>query len=210
MKAAKRFLSMLLTLCMLLSLLPSTVFAANSNVPLTDVKETDWFYDAVGYVYENGMMSGTGNNQFSPNVTTTRGMIVTILYRLEGSPAVSTASFDDVAAGEYYANGVYWAAANGVVSGYGNNLFGPNDPITREQMATILYRYVQYKEYETVVTGDVSLFTDGTAVSSYAVEPMNWAVGTGLLSGVGNNMIDPTGNATRAQAATMLMRFGAI
>lgn len=207
MKAAKRFLSMLLTLCMLLSLLPSTVFAANSNVPFTDVKETDWFYDAVGYVYENGMMSGTGNNQFSPNVTTTRGMIVTILYRLEGSPAVSTASFDDVAAGEYYANGVSWAAANGVVSGYGNNLFGPNDPITREQMATILYRYAQYKEYETVVTGDVSSFTDGTSVSSYAVEPMNWAVGTGLLSGVGNNILNPTGNATRAEAATILMRF---
>lgn len=207
MKAAKRFLSMLLTLCMLLSLLPSTVFAANSNVPFTDVKETDWFYDAVGYVYENGMMSGTGNNQFSPNVTTTRGMIVTILYRLEGSPAVSTASFDDVAAGEYYANGVSWAAANGVVSGYGNNLFGPNDPITREQTATILYRYAQYKEYETVVTGDVSSFTDGTSVSSYAVEPMNWAVGTGLLSGVGNNMINPTGNATRAEAATILTRY---
>lgn len=207
MKAAKRFLSMLLTLCMLLSLLPSTVFAANSNVPFTDVKETDWFYDAVGYVYENGMMGGTGNNQFSPNVTTTRGMIVTILYRLEGSPAVSTASFDDVATGEYYANGVSWAAANGVVSGYGNNLFGPNDPITREQMATILYRYAQYKEYETVITRDVSSFTDGAAVSSYAVEPMNWAVGTGLLSGVGNNMLNPTGNATRAQVATILMRF---
>lgn len=207
MKAAKRFLSMLLTLCMLLSLLPSTVFAANSNVPFTDVKETDWFYDAVGYVYENGMMSGTGNNQFSPNVTTTRGMIVTILYRLEGSPAVSTSSFDDVAAGEYYANGVSWAAANGVVSGYGNNLFGPNDPITREQMATILHRYAQHKEYETTVSGDVSSFTDGASVSSYAVEPMNWAVGTGLLSGVGNNMLNPTGNATRAQAATILMRF---
>ena len=207
MKAAKRFLNMLLTLCMLLSLLPSTVFAANSNVPFTDVKETDWFYDAVGYAYENGMMSGTGNNQFSPNVTTTRGMIVTILYRLEGSPAVSTASFDDVATGEYYANGVSWAAANGVVSGYGNNLFGPNDPITREQMATILHRYAQHKEYETTVSGDVSSFTDGASVSSYAVEPMNWAVGTGLLSGVGNNMLNPTGNATRAQAATILMRF---
>lgn len=207
MKAAKRFLSMLLTLCMLLSLLPSTVFAANSNVPFTDVKETDWFYDAVGYVYENGMMSGTGNNQFSPNVTTTRGMIVTILYRLEGSPAVSTASFDDVAAGEYYANGVSWAAANGVVSGYGNDQFGPNDPITREQMATILYRYAQYKEYETTVSGDVSSFTDGASVSSYAVEPMNWALGTGLLSGVGNNMLNPTGNATRAEAATILTRY---
>lgn len=207
MKAAKRFLSMLLTLCMLLSLLPSTVFAANSNVPFTDVKETDWFYDAVGYVYENGMMSGTGNNQFSPNVTTTRGMIVTILYRLEGSPAVSTASFDDVAAGEYYANGVSWAAANGVVSGYGNNLFGPNDPITREQMAAILYRYTQHKEYETTVTGDVSSFTDGASVSSYAVEPMNWAVSAGLFSGVGSNMLNPTGNTTRAQVATILMRF---
>ena len=207
MKTAKRFLSMLLTLCMLLSLLPSTVFAANSNVPFTDVKETDWFYDAVGYVYENGMMSGTGNNQFSPNVTTTRGMIVTILYRLEGSPAVSTASFDDVAAGEYYANGVSWAAANGVVSGYGNDQFGPNDPITREQMATILYRYAQYKEYETTVSGDVSSFTDGASVSSYAVEPMNWALGTGLLSGVGNNMLNPTGNATRAEAATILTRY---
>lgn len=207
MKPAKRFLSMLLMLCMLLSLLPSNVFAANSNVLFTDVKETDWFYDAVGYVYKNGMMSGTGNNQFSPNVTTTRGMIVTILYRLEGSPAVSSASFDDVAAGEYYANGVYWAAANGIVSGYGNGQFGPNDPITREQMAAILYRYAQHKEYETAVSEDVSSFTDGASVSSYAVEPMNWAVGTGLLSGVGNNMINPTGNATRAEAATILTRY---
>lgn len=207
MKAVKRFLSMLLTLCMLLSLLPSTVFAANSNVPFTDVKETDWFYDAVDYVYENGMMSGTGNNQFSPNMTTTRGMIVTILYQLEGSPAVSAASFYDVAAGAYYANGVSWAAANGIVSGYGNSLFGPNDPITREQMAAILYRYAQYKEYNTTVAGDVSSFVDGTSVSSYAVEPMGWAIGAGLLSGVGNNMLDPAGNATRAQAATILMQF---
>ena len=207
MKAAKRFLSMLVMLCMVVSLLPSTVFAANSSVPFTDVKETDWFYDAVGYVYENGMMSGTGSNQFSPNMTTTRGMIVTILYRLEGSPAVSSASFDDVAAGEFYANGVYWAAANGVVSGYGKDLFGPNDPITREQMAAILYRYAQYKEYDTTVIGDVSSFADSASVNSYAIEPMNWAVGTGLLSGVGSNMLNPAGNATRAQVATILTRF---
>ena len=112
-----------------------------------------------------------------------------------------------VAAGEYYANGVYWASANGIVSGYGNSLFGPNDPITREQMAAILYRYAQYKEYDTTVAGDVSSFTDGTSVSSYAVEPMNWAVGTGLLSGIGNNMLNPTGNATRAEVSTILMRF---
>lgn len=207
MRAAKRFLSMLLTLCMLLSLLPSTVFAANSNVPFTDVKETDWFYDSVDYVYETGMMSGTGNNQFSPNATTTRGMIVTILYRLEGTPEVSPTSFYDVGSGEYYANGVYWASANGIVSGYGNGLFGPNDPITREQMAAILYRYTQYKEYETAISGDVLAFADGTSVSSYAVEPMKWAVGVGLLSGVGNNMLNPTGKATRAQVATILKGF---
>lgn len=207
MKATKRFLSMFLTLCMLLSSFPSTVFAANSNVPFTDVKETDWFYDAVGYVYENGLMSGTENNHFSPDVTTTRGMIVTILYRLEGSPTVSAVPFNDVATGEYYANGVCWASENGVVSGYGNNLFGPNDPITREQMATILYRYAQYKKYKTTTTGDVSSFADGTLVSSYAIKPMNWALDVGLLSGVGNNMLNPTSSATRAQAATILMRF---
>lgn len=207
MKRARRFLSMLLTLCLLINLLPSTVLATNINAPFTDVKETDWFYEAVGYVYENGMMSGTGNNHFSPNVTTTRGMLVTILYRLEGSPVVSAASFDDVANGEYYANGVGWAAQNGVVSGYGNGLFGPNDPITREQMATILYRYAQYKKFNATIFGNVSSFSDGNLVSNYAVNSMNWAVGVDLISGVGNNMLIPTGNATRAQVATILMRF---
>ena len=207
MKEAKRFLSMLLTLCMLLSLLPSTVFAANSNVPFTDVKETDWFYDAVGYVYENGMMSGTGNSQFSPQVTTSRAMLVTILYRLEGAPAVSGTVFTDVAANAYYADAVTWASENGIVGGYGGGIFGPDDPITREQMAAILYRYGQHKEYDTTATGDVTTFTDSASVSSYAVEAMNWAVGVGLISGVGNNTLAPTGSATRAQVAMILMRF---
>ena len=207
MRAAKRFLGVLLTLCTLLSLLPNTVLAANRNILFADVTETDWFYDAVDYVYKNGMMSGTGNNQFSPDMTTTRGMIVTVLYRMAGSPVISSISFNDVVAGEYYANGVCWAAQNGVVSGYGNGLFGPNDPITREQLATILYRYAKYKEYETTVVGDVSFFLDGTMVSNYAIEAMNWAVSVGLLSGVGNNILNPAGTATRAEIATVLMRF---
>ena len=172
MKRAKRFLSVLLTFCMVLGMLPGTVFAANSKNPFTDVKKTDWFYEAVQYVYENGMMSGTGDTTFSPDTTTTRGMIVTILHRMEGKPTAAGETFTDVAAGQYYADAVAWASANGIVSGYGNNLFGPNDPITREQMAAILYRYVQYKGYDDAVKGDVSAFADGNQVSSYAVEAM--------------------------------------
>lgn len=207
MKTAKRYLCVLLVLSLLLSSVPGMVLAADSGVPFTDVKETDWFYPAVTYVSANGMMGGTGNNRFSPEAITTRGMIVTILYRLEGAPAGSTGTFADVEAEAYYADGVAWAAANGVVTGYGNGLFGPEDPITREQMASILYRYAQYKAYDTTGAGDVTAFADGAAVSSYAVEAMNWAVGVGLLSGVGNNQLDPAGSATRAQAATLLMRF---
>ena len=207
MKRAKRFLSILLTLCMVLGMFPGTVFAANSSVPFTDVKEADWFYDAVQYVYENGMMSGTGASTFSPDTTTTRCMIVTILHRMEGTPSATGAEFTDVPADQYYSDAVAWASANGIVSGYGNGIFGPNDTITREQMATILYRYVQYKGYDAETTGDVSTFADGSQVSSYAVEAMNWAVGSGLISGVGNNTLAPKGSATRAQVAVILMRF---
>lgn len=203
----KRVLSLVLCLSLLLSLLPTAAFAVKSNLPFTDVESSDWYYSAVQYVYENGMMSGTGDTTFSPDTTTTRGMIVTILHRMEGKPTAAGETFTDVAAGQYYADAVAWASANGIVSGYGNNLFGPNDPITREQMAAILYRYVQYKGYDDAVKGDVSAFADGNQVSSYAVEAMKWAVGVGLISGVGNNMLDPTGSATRAQVATILMRF---
>lgn len=207
MKQARRFLSILLTLCMVLGMVPGTVFAANSGMPFTDVKEADWFYDAVQYVYENGMMSGTGTSTFSPDTTTTRGMIVTILHRMEGTPSAAGEEFTDVPAGQYYSNAVAWASANGIVSGYGNGVFGPNDTITREQMATILYRYAQFKGYETETTGDISTFADDSQVSSYAVEAMNWAVGSGLISGVGNNTLAPKGSATRAQVAVILMRF---
>ena len=114
-------------------------------LPFTDVPTSAWYYDAVEFVYERGMMAGTGNNQFSPNVTTTRAMIVTILYRLENQPAAGSSSFTDVPAGQWYTNAVTWAAANGIVGGYGNGRFGPNDTITRVQMAVILYRYEKFK-----------------------------------------------------------------
>ena len=207
MKQAKRFLSILLMLCMLLGMLPSAVFAADRTMPFTDVAETDWFYDAVQYVYDNDMMSGTGDAEFSPNATTTRGMIVTILHRMEGLPAAPGAAFTDVPAGQWYAGAVAWASSNSIVSGYGDGAFGPDDPITREQMAAILYRYVQYKGYDDTVTGDVSGFADSQQVSAYAAEAMSWAVGAELISGVGGNLLAPTGSATRAQIAVILMRF---
>lgn len=208
MKVAKQFLSLLLTLGMLLSLFPSVVVAANSSgVPFVDVNETDWFYEAVEYVYQNGMMDGTGNDRFSPKANATRGMVVTVLYRMEGSPSASGTSFDDVDPEAYYADGTSWAAENGIVLGFGNDRFGPHKKITREQMATILYRYAQYKEYEVVASGDVTSFTDGNLVSPYAVKAMNWAVGVELLFGVGGNTLRPAGNATRGQIAAILMRF---
>lgn len=202
----KKAVALLLVLSLVLGLLPATAMATG-RMPFTDVKETDWFYDAVQYVYEKDMMNGTGESTFSPDITTTRGMIVTILYRLEGLPSVEGENFTDVSADQYYSDAVAWASANNIVNGYGDGTFGPNDPITREQLAAILYRYMQYKGYATEATGDISEFTDGSQVSSYAVEAMNWAVGVGLISGVGNNTLAPKDIATRAQVAMILMRF---
>ena len=203
----KRFLSILLALCMVLTLLPGTAFAASGHHPFTDVADTDWYNSAVQYVYEHGMMSGTSSTKFSPDIATSRGMIVTILHRLEGTPSATGMTFTDVAAGEYYTNAVTWASANNIVNGYSSSTFGPDDPITREQLAAILYRYAQYKGYDTTITGSATAFLDGGQVSSYAVDAASWAVGVGLLQGIGNNMLSPAGGATRAQTATILMRF---
>ena len=207
MKQAKRILSLLLSLCLVLGLIPGTALAAGSNLPFTDVNTTDWFYDAVQYAYEKGMMSGTSTTTFSPGGTTTRGMIVTILHRMEGTPAANGTAFTDVPAGQWYSDAVSWASANGIVGGYGNGLFGPSDSITREQMAAILNRYSTYKDYGSGTVSSITDFSDASKVSSYAVEPMGWAIGNGLISGVGNNTLAPKGNATRAQVATILMRF---
>ena len=207
MKQTKRILSLLLSLCLVLGLIPGTAFAAGGNLPFTDVDTTDWCYDAVQYVYEKGMMNGTSATTFSPDGTTTRGMIVTILHRIEGTPAATGTAFTDVPTGQWYSDAVSWASANGIVGGYGNGRFGPSDPITREQMAAILNRYSTYKGYDAGTVGSITGFSDASQVSSYAAEPMGWAIGNGLISGVGNNTLAPKGNATRAQVATILMRF---
>lgn len=206
MKHAKKLLCLLLTLCMVVGMFPMSALAAG-NLPFTDVRVTDWFYDEVQFVYENELMGGTGNGKFSPNATTTRGMIVTILHRMEGQPLASGLEFDDVADGQYYTDAVKWASENGIVGGYGNGKFGPNDPITREQMAAILYRYAQVYAYDTSISGNLSAFADDEKVSDYAVEAMKWAVGMGLISGTTGNRLDPTGTATRAQIAAILARF---
>lgn len=179
----------------------------SAEVLFSDVHEDDWFFGAVSYVYENGMMNGTGDGCFSPALTTSRAMIVTILYRLEDSPALVPAEFPDIQPGIWYADAVGWASSSGVVSGYDDGRFGPDDAITREQLAAILYRYAALKGMDTGATDSLSSFTDADSVSSYALDAMRWAVGNGLISGKGSGILDPRGSATRAEAAAILMRF---
>ena len=179
-----------------------------SALPFGDVAQDAWYYDAVQYVYENGLMDGTGGGAFSPAATTTRGMVVTILYRLAGQPAVTGASgFTDVVAGQWYSDAVLWASANGIVSGYGNGSFGPGDTVTREQLAVILYRFAQTQGEDVTQTGALSTFTDGGDTAQWAQSAMSWAVGSGLISGKGNGVLDPQGTATRAEVAAILARF---
>lgn len=178
---------------------PQTTFA--------DVPASAWYYNAVEYVYENGLMSGVSGGRFAPDDTLTRAMLVQTLYAMEGRPAAASAGFADVASGDWYASAVNWAAANGVVSGVSETGFGPNNALTREQLALILYRFAQYKGYDVTGTSDLTAYADGSSVSNWAAEAMSWAVNAGLISGVGGNQIAPTGTATRAQVAQILMNF---
>lgn len=175
--------------------------------PFTDVPDGAWYEEGVRYAFENGLMTGTGTDTFSPDLAATRGTIVTMLYRLENSPAAGVAAFDDVADSAWYADTVAWAAEHGIVGGYGNGKFGPDDPITREQMATILYRYAQYKEYDVSKQADLNGYTDTDNISSYAVESLSWANVKGLVTGTSATTLTPGGSATRAQVAVILMRF---
>ena len=186
------------------------VFAAQEtdpDFPFADVAKGSWYYEGVRYAYENGLMSGTGEGTFSPDLPTGRGMLVTILYRLAGSPAAGSASFTDVAKGQWYADGVAWASANGVVSGYPDGSFRPNDTITREQMAAILYQYARIQGKLDDSRADLSIFSDLDSLSAYAKEPMSWAVAQGLFSGVSADTLAPGGSTTRAQAAVILTAF---
>ena len=175
-------------------------------LPFTDVSAADWFYEAVGYVYAKGMMRGLSENTFAPYATTDRAMIVTILHRLEGSPAALPAAFTDVSEGQYYAVPVAWASSAGIVEGYEDATFRPEAPITREQLAAILYRYARYKDLDVSVMGDLGRFPDASSVSLYASDAMSWAVGSGLIAGL-DGALQPGGAAGRAQVAVILQRL---
>ena len=182
--------------------------AVTPILPFTDVKSGDWFYEAVQYVYDKGMMTGVSADRFAPASTTTRGMIVTILYRLGNEPAGSGGSaFTDVESGAWYADAVAWAAANDIVNGTSATTFAPNSPITREQMAAILYRYAAYKGYDVSQKADLSGYTDAASISGYAKDALAWANAQKLITGVTDTTLNPQGSATRAQVATILMRL---
>ena len=184
---------------------PST----GAELPFIDVKKTDWSYDDIYYIWEKGLMQGTSATTFSPQLSTSRAMIVTILWRLEGEPVVNYAmSFDDVAPDQWYTEAIRWAQANGIVKGYNEKTFGINDPITREQMAAILYRYAQTKgEGFTGSWMFLLPFEDAQNISGYASEALHWCVMKNIIGGVGGNQLDPQGNATREQVAAILHRF---
>jgi len=200
-----KILCLILAMCMLASL---PAYAA-AGLPFDDVAANAWYRGSVQFVYDMGIMSGTADDTFSPNMTTTRGMIVTILHRISGEPEAKQTSdaFTDVTENAYYAKAVAWASESGIVNGYGNGKFGPNDPITREQMASILCRYTDYCRFDTSNTAELSQFADCESISGYAKKNMAWAVAEGLISGMGNDTLAPRGLATRAQVATIIARY---
>ena len=185
----------------------SATFVADNTLPFTDVSVSDWFYEAVRYVYDRGLMNGITSTTFGPNRTTERGMIVTILYRLEGEPTVGASTFSDVASNFYYTDAIAWAAENDIVNGYPDGTFRPGQAITRQEMATILYRYASYRGYDVSASASLSGYTDAAQVGAYAADAMAWANATGLVTGTTVTTLTPTGGATRAQVATILMRF---
>lgn len=181
------------------------------SLPFTDIADNAWYADAVRYVYEHGLMAGTSATTFAPDVTTSRAMIATILWRMAGSPVVNYAmNYTDVAQGQWCSEAIRWATSEGVVTGYGNGLFGTNDPITREQLAVMLYRFAQEQGYDVSIGENTNIlsYTDVADLSEYAISAMQWAVGAGIINGTGDgSTLSPQGQATRAQAAVMLTRF---
>ena len=205
MKKLRRMAAFLtaLILCLGLSV---TASAAEGDTGFSDVDAGDWYAEAAAYYRDNGLMAGTGETTFSPDTPMTRGMLVTVLYRLAGSPSLENENlgypFADVPGDSWYADGVYWARLNGVVSGYSDSAFGPNDPLTREQLATILWRYAGSPEVEIGAS-----FADENDIASWAASAVDWAQESSYVSGVGGNRFDPDGTATRAQVAVILMRY---
>ena len=178
------------------------------KLPFTDVRTSDWFYDDIAFVYNEGLFAGRSDTTFSPNTAMTRAMLVAVLYRMEGKPGVTgTTAFTDVAAGAYYADAVTWAANNGIVYGMSDKTFSPKTNLTREQMAAMMRRYASFKKLDTSAKADITTFVDASAVSAWATGDLQWAVASELLYGNNHNELQPTANATRAQAAAILQRF---
>ena len=203
----KRLLSLALALCLVCSLLPGTALAAGEN-PFTDVPASHWAHDDITYVYENDLMNGTDGSLFSPESTTTRAQVVTVLYRLAGQPAADWANpFWDVPASAWFHDAVTWAWENDITGGVSSTHFGAGNAVTREQLATFLYRYAQDQGYDTSARADLSGYSDAGLVSSYAAEALSWANATGLITGTTGTTLSPQGSATRAQVATILSRF---
>ena len=181
-----------------------------SSLPFSDVSRGQWFYDYVAWAYNTGLMEGVSAGRFAPNSTTTRAMVVTIIYRLAGSPGVSgTSDFTDVPAGAWYADAVTWAAKRGIVEGMTATTFDPNDAVTREELAAMLYRYAKHKGYDTSAAENTNIlsYNDAGSISEYAFEALQWACGEGIINGTGGGSLEPGGSATRAQLAAMLYRF---
>lgn len=203
----KRLLSLALALCLVCSLLPGTALAAGEN-PFTDVPASHWAHDDITYVYENDLMNGTDGSLFSPESTTTRAQVVTVLYRLAGQPAADWENpFWDVPASAWFHDAVTWAWENDITGGVSSTHFGAGNAVTREQLATFLYRYAQDQGYDTSARADLSGYSDAGLVSSYATEALSWANATGLITGTTATTLSPKGSATRAQVATILSRF---
>ena len=180
-------------------MIPSTGFV--------DVSASAWYYNAVNYVVDEGIMSGTGANTFEPNTTLTRAMVAQMLYAMSGKPNQGSNTFGDVDSSAWYADAVAWVSYKGVMTGYGEGRFAPNTPVTREQMALILYNYAKLQGYDTDASSSLSSFADGASVSSWAQQAMSWAVAQGLFSGRDGNMLTPAGTATRAEIAQIFMQF---
>lgn len=179
-----------------------------TELNFTDVKESDWFFKGVSYVVDKGIMSGVSENEFAPNAKLTRAMLVQMLYNMEGRPACDAENaFIDVPVGQWYTDAVIWANDAKIVSGMGEGLFAPNMEITREQMVAMMYNYAKYKGYDVTASADLSTFTDSASVSAWAQPAMQWAVAEGYISGMGGSLLAPQGTATRAEIASVIMRF---
>ena len=202
MKKVQRLLAMILSLALAFTMAPAA-FAAEGDTGFSDVSANAWYADAVEYVRDNGIMNGTSATSFSPESSMTRAMLVTVLYRASGSPAVTgSANFTDVSSNAYYTDAVAWASANGIVTGYGNGRFGSNDPVNRAQIAAILWRYAGSPNAESSQD-----FADENTIPTYASTAVDWARANGVVNGKEGNRFDPQGNATRAQVATILRNY---